>query len=463
MIEAIIPDMRPILSLKASSRLDHALIAEYGLDESTLIDNAAKKAFELTREYVSGRVLVMVGPGNNGSDGLALSLLLLEAGVKPDIFILSEKGNSENIRRRTLLPSSLDIVESTYGYDTVYDALFGFGFHGEADERTKAAIEGANTGKIVISLDVPSASLVNADVTVAFMALKDVFFEPSLRKNAGKILLANPGFPDKETENAETNMFLLSDTDSSMPVFSISDYKNSRGHIAIVGGSDKYTGAPRLSARAAFFSGAGLVTIITDSERIRDENPAVIISSPENEDLSHFDALAVGPGWGDGNRELFRRVVESGKNFVIDADALRFVSGHVFSYRAVLTPHIGEYRRLMASLSIPDGLGDPETLSSSLRSLSQKTESVVVLKSSVLWITDGERIFVYDGSNPSIGVAGSGDVLSGIITALMGEGESPLRAAIDGVILHQRAGKKAHEEYGYYSAEELILMTGRCR
>ena len=130
MIEAIIPDMRPILSLKASSRLDHALIAEYGLDESTLIDNAAKKAFELTREYVSGRVLVMVGPGNNGSDGLALSLLLLEAGVKPDIFFLSEKGNSENIRRRTLLPSSLDIVKSTYGYDTVYDALFGFGFHG---------------------------------------------------------------------------------------------------------------------------------------------------------------------------------------------------------------------------------------------------------------------------------------------------------------------------------------------
>ena len=78
-------------------------------------------------------------------------------------------------------------------------------------------------------------------------------------------------------------------------------------------------------------------------------------------------------------------------------------------------------------------------------------------------ITSGDDIFIYDGANPSLGVAGSGDVLAGVIGALLAEGYSPLDAAKNGVILHQRAGRRAHEEYGYYSAEELILEVGKCR
>ena len=282
------------------------------------------------------------------------------------------------------------------------------------------------------------------------------FYLPSLRAGCGRIITA--GGEDAPHDG----ICLLSDDDSRMIRFSSDGFKNSRGHIAVIGGSDKYTGAPRLAARAAFFSGAGLVTIITDSERIRDENPAVMIA-PYGCDLSRFDALAMGPGWGEGSAAEFDRAASSGKNIVIDADALTLVPGHSFSHRAVLTPHIGEYRRLMSAMDIPCGLESAASLAAALRELALRTESVVVLKSSVLWITDGGNIFIYDGSNPSLGVAGSGDVLCGIIASLMGAGESPERAAIDGVILHQRAGRKAHEKYGFYSAEELILEVGRAR
>ena len=453
--------MQPILSMNSARSLDHRLIARYALSESALIDSAAAAVVRLTEDMARGRTLVMAGPGNNGSDGLEVARLLSAKGISTDVFLLTEKGNEENLRRRALLPPSVRITDDPYGYDTVYDALFGFSFHGEADGRTRMAAEAASQAAAVISIDVPSAGLVRADATVSLMALKDVLYEPTMRDKAGRIMLANPGFPPEELVSSPDGMYLLSDDDSPLRPFGISEYKNSRGHVAIIGGSDRYTGAPRLAARAAFAAGAGLVTIITASEKIRDDNPAVIISS--GDDFSRFRAIAAGPGWDAGDEKIFREAAASGLPMVIDADALKFVPGRRFSFRAVLTPHIGEYRRLMSMLGIPDGLGNPQTLRESLLRLAAETESIAVLKSSVVWISNGSSIFIYDGCNPSLGVAGSGDVLTGIIGALLAEGYSPRDAAIGGVLLHQRAGKKAHEDYGYYSAEELIIETGRSR
>ena len=147
----------------------------------------------------------------------------------------------------------------------------------------------------------------------------------------------------------------------------------------------------------------------------------------------------------------------------IDADALRFVPGHRFGWHAVLTPHVGEYRSLMRGLGLEDGLGDADSLVQSLRRASAMLEAVIVLKAASVWIADADGIYIYDGANPSLGVAGSGDVLAGIIGTLLAQGEEPLAAAMDGVILHQRAGRKAHAEYGYYPAEGLILEVGRLR
>lgn len=454
--------MQPILSLSEAQELDHRLIEEAGLSESALIDNAAQCVFDATRDMIHGRTLVMAGPGNNGSDGLALIPILYCHGIAADVLFLYGKGNSENLRRRAMLPEGVHIAESAAGYDTVIDALFGFSFHGEPDERTKACIASIDGDSTVISIDVPSAGLVEADVTVSLMALKDVLYHPLARGRSGRVLLRNPGFPEDELQKSPRGMYLIDDSDSTLKPIKATDYKNTRGHVAIIGGSDRYTGAPRLAARSAFFSGAGLVTIITRSEKVRDENPAVMIQAP-GDGLKRFDSIVIGPGWDEGEPDAIGKAIESGRPLVIDADGLRHVPGHRFGWRAVITPHIGEYRRLMASLSLPDGLEDAEALKSSIGKLSRTLECIVVLKSSVVWIADGETILVCDGANPSLGVAGSGDVLSGIIGALEAFGEDPWSAAKDGVLLHQRAGRNAHGRCGFYSAEELIEEVGRSR
>ena len=122
-----------------------------------------------------------------------------------------------------------------------------------------------------------------------------------------------------------------------------------------------------------------------------------------------------------------------------------------------------EKLKILKGLGLEDGLGDADSLVQSLRRASAMLEAVIVLKAASVWIADADGIYIYDGANPSLGVAGSGDVLAGIIGTLLAQGEEPLAAAMDGVILHQRAGRKAHAEYGYYPAEGLILEVGRLR
>lgn len=455
-------NMQAVLTLSEAGEMDRRLIERYGLSSSALIDNAAKGAFEIIKWRVSGRVVVMAGPGNNGSDGIELARLLHAAGHDVSMLYPYERGNEENLSRRRNLPSGMAVVSSPSGFDTVIDALFGFSYRKGNDTILQDIENEIGEDALRIALDVPSGGIIRADITVSFMAPKLELYLPSVRGMAGEIHIFNPGFPEDELKESPERVYLLSDDDSEIRKIGVSDYKNTRGHLLIIGGSDEYTGAPRLSGRAAFAAGCGLVTVMTDSEKIRDENPSFMIRKPGS-DLSRYDSVLAGPGWGDGNSDLFESAFLSGKPLVIDADALKFVPGHVFGNRAVLTPHIGEYKRLMKAMGMDDGLTSATELESALRKLSRTLSAVIVLKSSTVWITDGDDIYIYDGANPSLGVAGSGDVLAGVTATLMAGGEDPLRAAVDGVILHQKAGRNAHIEYGYYPADELIKEVGRAR
>ena len=454
--------MDAIYTLADAGIKDRSLIEQYGLSSSLLIDSAARGAYGIIRSRLKGRIAVMAGPGNNGCDGLELASIMASDGYDVSVILPYENGNKENLERREHLPLSVERVSSPSGYDIVIDALFGFSYHAGSDGIIRELDSEIDDGALRIAMDVPSGGIIRADITVSFMVPKLELYLPSLRGIAGEIHIFNPGFPQDELTASPSGTYLISDDDSRIHRIGISDFKNSRGHIAIIGGSDEYTGAPRLAGRAAFFSGCGLVTVITSSEKIRDDNPSFMIRKPDA-DLSRYDALLVGPGWGSGDPALLDSAIASGKNMVLDADGLKFAAGHDFCQRAVLTPHIGEYRRLMASLGIDDGLSSAESLASSLRNLAKTLSAVLVLKSSTVWITSGDDIDIYDGANPSRGVAGSGDVLSGIIASLLAGGEDPMQAAIDGVILHQKAGRRAHADYGFYSADELILSVGRVR
>ena len=452
--------MLPLLTLSEASTLDKALIASCRLDEHALVSNAALGAYECYKEIFRGkRVLFVAGKGNNGSDALALLPLVLPVASSVAVYCHFDSGNEENEERRRALDPSLfvfDIVES----DVIVDGLFGVKCRLPLDERTKALVDKINSSRAtVVSLDCPSAFLIRADYTITFMCQKEEMYLPHNRAFCGRITLFNPGFPSSGIAG-DGRTFLLSDDDYNPPFFGLADYKNTRGHVCIAAGSDRYPGAAVMSALSVFHAGAGKVSVLS-SERVRN---AVLSSYPsvmcadETTDFSLFDSFVVGPGWDAGSRKILEKVNGSGKNFVVDADGIKLLPGLRCGWRAVITPHLGEFGRLLSLLSIDEG-----SLIGNVKKVATLLECIVVLKGVTVIISDGERVYFCDGANPSLGVAGSGDVLSGVIGAFLAHGDNPLSAAMNGVLLHQRSGRKAHEEYGFYSAEDLIRTIGRER
>lgn len=452
--------MKPIFSLSSAQFFDHALIDKYSLDESELVSSAAKGCYLAVRDkLLSHKVLFVVGKGNNGSDGIEMARLAARENTNVSILYISDDGNDENMRRRESV-SHIDRAFSTRGFDVIVDAIFGFGFRGELSGFAREIINEINqSGAYVISIDVPSASTVIANETISLSTLKLDLYEPLHRSQTGIIHYFNPGFPSEELVFSKDDIYMVDDSDLSLKTIGITDYKNSRGHIAVVAGSDRYPGAPILTIRSAIKSGAGMASLIS-KQRVLDlayaHYPSIILQSEDAFDPLRYDAIVVGPGWDYGNEGILDKVIDSGKPFVVDADGLKFLKNKKLGHKAVITPHLGEWKKLCSQLEIPSGLGESGKLCQSIREVSKRLECTIVLKSSTLWICSQERIAIYDAVNPSVGVAGSGDVLAGILGAMMCSSDDILQVAINGVIIHQMAGKQARKKNGFYMAEDLI-------
>lgn len=451
--------MLPLLTLSASSELDRTLISECGLDEHSLVSNAALGTFEALGSLFEGkRVLFVAGKGNNGSDALALASLVIPLASSVSVYCHFPDGGEENMRRRSSLPLSLfvdAIIDADA--DVIVDGLFGVKCRLPLDERTQAVVDKVNSSRAtVIALDVPSAFLIKADYTVTFMCHKTEMYFPRNRAFCGRIILFNPGFPEKRIKG-DGKTFLLGDDDYNPPCIPIDGYKNTRGHLCIAGGSDRYPGAPLLSGLAAFHTGAGKVSILsTDTVRnaVLSSYPSLMFADG-SADLLCYDSFVLGPGWDKGSRDILLRVSETGKNYVVDADAIKLLPALKCRGRAVITPHIGEFRMLLGLLGFDEG----DIIKNALRT-ARELECIVVIKGVTVIITDGSAVYIVDGANPSLGVAGSGDVLSAVIGTFLASGSSPLSAAVNGTLLHQRSGRKANELYGFYSAEEIIRIIG---
>lgn len=454
--------MENLYSLSISSKMDHELIERHSLSEEKLIDSAAKGAFDFTLKHIENKkVLFLVGKGNNGSDALEMARLSLEKAKNVFVYCLFENGNEENMRRRELLPGNIFVSSIPQDIDTLVDGVFGFSFHGVMKEELQRLFKAVDDSSFFkIALDVPSGFSYRADVTVSFMCKKREMYYPENRNKCGLIYSFNPGFPEKEYYDSDTK--LLSEIDYSVPSFTLSDYKNTRGHLLIAGGSPRYTGAPLLSSLSAFHSGCGLVSLCSDRsvlDRVYSSYPSIMGVDKETIGKVRNNAFLLGPGWDEGDRDIVDYAIRSGKPIVLDADAIKLIrKGDCFDSKAVITPHYGEFRTLLKNLEID---GDDFLSKGVLASC--MLDAVLVVKTSVVWIIYKDKTYVYDGSNPSLGVAGSGDVLSGIIGSFLSSGMDTLKSAINGVILHQKSGKKLSERLGFYSSEDLIEEIGRER
>lgn len=446
--------MLPLLNAEKVNEWDRKTRESYGLSSSQLVDNAAKNVYGITSEKVAGKiVLVLAGGGNNGSDALSYALLIKDI-CRVMLWFAPGKANDLNLSlRRRCADAGIATVAGFVSCDVIIDGIFGCAFHPPVEEPVLSMIMKANSSDAFkISMDVPSAYLFKADLCITFSILKREQYELGARECSGKIILSNPGFPESEIKKVESDTMLLADSDYSVKPFSDVSFKNRRGHVAILGGSSSYPGAPVLSAKASFHAGAGLVSIFTSSgayASVSSYRPAIVRCSGFSDE--GFDSLVLGPGWGcEGSRDSFFL----NKKKVLDADAIKLIRKEDdFSSLAVITPHVGEFRRLCASLGIREDA----------REASLAINAVIVLKSHVTEIAFGNRSYLYDGMNASLGVAGSGDVLSGIIGAFLACGEDVLEAAVNAVILHQKCGRSCRSKYGYYDSLELINEVGLLR
>lgn len=478
--------------------LDRIAIEERGIPSIQLMENAARavadRALAVLGDRETGQVAVLCGPGNNGGDGVAAARMLLEQGCSVRAFLVGDpakltEDTSVMVDRLLACGGKLEVFDPADPWfascDLFVDAVIGIGLHDRVQGNAAAAIElleRYGNGK-AIAVDI--ASGVNADTgedlgnrcryleTVTFTLAKPGHFVSWGGAVCGKLTVAHIGIPADLVEAVSCPVTAV-DAElvrSYLPKRDPMGHKGDFGKVHILGGSVGYTGAPVLAARAALRTGAGLVSLSVPSSiynitavKCDEAMPSPLPCGKDggvSEDalmsalysMAGKDACLIGPGMGNapGTEALVCGVVST-VNYpvVLDADGLNIMASHKDRLQArracptILTPHDGEFVRLGGDLSHGDRVR-------AAVDLARVSGCAVVLKGhgTVTALPNG-RTFVNTTGNCGMAKGGSGDVLSGMILALIGQGINPARAAIAAVWLHGRAGDMAAAEKGEY-------------
>lgn len=470
------PWLQPLYDAEGMRATDSWAIEEQGVPALELMEEAGTALAEAVAELSpQGPIRIVCGKGNNGGDGKVAARRLSGMGYEVETLDLFADGAPE------------DLDGWLAGSGAVVDAIFGTGFAGVPREPVDAAIEAINRcGAPVVACDIASGVdassgevagvAVEADLTVSFHAAKLGHRIAPGKWHTGELRVAAIGIPLGAPERAAAGTIgpaVLSLAPRRGP----RSTKFSSGQVAIAGGSRGLTGAVRMSSLAAIRAGAGYATVAVpaDLEAIFEAGQPEVMSvgCPGGDGrlapgslkavLRTFERAAagvLGPGLGrdPGSVELAREAaVAIEAPLVIDADGLNASAGEISQIAGrkgptVLTPHAGELGRLL-------GRESAEIAARRLffaREAAEKAGAVLVLKGDDTIVTDGERVAVNALSAPALATAGTGDVLSGILAALLARGLEPFAAACAGVLAHARAGRDAAARVG---AAESVIAT----
>lgn len=486
--------------------LDRRAIEEGGIPSIRLMDEAAAAvaaiAADLTpRRLSKSRVSILCGSGNNGGDGIAAARYFKEQGAEVRVFLvgsfekLTPDAQEENRRLQekgltleAYLPD--DPVQKRFidESDLLVDAIFGVGLNRaiDPDSRAAAAIAAMNAAPgRVIAVDIPSGvsadngrvlgCAVRADRTVTFTLPKIGHMIGEGKEHSGELATMPIGIPEPfvgalpcRVQTVERD-FLY----EALPLRHIDGHKGTFGKVLLVGGSVGFTGAPWLMAEAAMRSGCGLVYLAVPGQiwsvlaaKCTGAMPFPITPGPGafaslEPKLRLSDALAIGPGLGRSEESdaLVRELLKTAEcPVVLDADGLNAIADDLAPLDArrgrvtILTPHEGEFARLGGRVS---ELGRVDAA----RAFAVGHGCYVLLKGhdSVTASPDGTVIMNTTGGS-GLSKGGSGDVLTGLITSLLAQGASPMRAAVLGAWLHGRAGDIAEDTVtAYCTAPEDII------
>ncbi|MET1160861.1 MAG: NAD(P)H-hydrate dehydratase [Thermoprotei archaeon] len=469
-----------------------------GIPLTLLMEAAGKSVADTISSEISpgeaGRVVVLVGKGGNGGDGLVAARYLANRGYKVEVipaYSPSEIEHPDTLLNYRVL-SRLDTVkihkpntlEPIREAGVIIDGLLGTGIRGELRDPIKSLVVEANNSKaqLRVAIDTPTGLnpdtgevhgiAFRADITVTFHDVK-----PGLLKKpelTGRIVIANIGIPPEAWKYVGPG-----DVIHRVPPRPRDIYKGKAGRVLVIGGSKRYTGAPALSGLAALATGADLAFIAVP-ENIRDivaSYSPELITLPYRGEYLTLDAIdtiieyaktvrphvaVIGPGLGDESetletvKELVPKLLGMGIKLVIDADALK-VAGDlrgVFHGNAVLTPHRGEFKRITGiGLS-----GNPERDASIVAKYASEFDAVILLKAPIDIISNGSSTRLNKTGNPYMSTGGTGDVLTGIVAALLAWTGDPFTSACVAAYVNGLAGDYSLKKYSGVSPMKMINL-----
>lgn len=455
--------------------LDRIAIEELEIPGSTLMARAGQAAFELllSRWPRTKTIAVVCGGGNNAGDGYVVARLAREQGMEVRVGDLGDPGRLRgDAREARLALEAAGVLPTPFtpnaleGAEVIVDAIFGTGLDRPVEGRWASAIIRLNAAPApILALDIPSGlnadtgrvmgEAVRADATVSFIGLKQGLFTGGGPDQCGRIYFRDLGVPESiyQRRPPDARLDRLEHFHDSLGARPRGAHKGRFGHLLLVGGDSGYIGAARLAAEAALRSGAGLVSVAsraTHAHAINLGRPEIMAHGVETKsDLEALarraSVIAVGPGLGQSSwaKRMLDSVLAAGKPLVVDADGLNLLAHKKrvrLSSDSVITPHPGEAGRLLNS----SATAVEADRFAALSSLLDRYGCVCVLKGAGTLVAgpDGGTHVCADG-NPGMASGGMGDVLTGVVAALMAQGMQTETAARAGVCVHARAGDLA--------------------
>lgn len=486
-----------ILNAAQIKELDNFTIVNEPIESIHLMERAATAFVRWFTERFrkEQKVVIFCGPGDNGADGLAIARMLLQKMFEVSIYHIKAKETSENFKINEdrlshlafihTIDSVIEIPKISSDH-IVIDALFGSGTNKKIEGVYADVINAVNKSEAtVVAVDVPSglyldkqnetATIIKARYTVSFQVPKLAFMLPQHEDFVGDWYILHIGLNREYLEAATTNYHYIDEAFIKSRIVKRAKFahKGTFGKALLVTGSYGMLGASVLSAKACLRTGAGLVKVYVPEAGffvlqndlpevivLTDQHPEIVTDIP---DLTGFTAIGVGPGLGEKTETAaaFEKLLTNAQvPLVIDASALNILAANKMLLDkipsgSILTPHLGEFERLAGKSA-----NDYDRLEKA-KAFSKKYKTLLVLKGAhtAIFTPEGTVYFNSTG-NPGMATAGSGDVLTGIITSLLTQGYNSQDAALLGVFLHGYAGDAAARKLSQHSMLASDIIDG---
>ena len=470
---------------------------KFGLSSHRMMENAGAACARYIRSVVENggfgkNIVIVCGKGNNGGDGFVIARRLTENGAKVTIVMSGGYPSGPDAEFMYKMAQDISIPVVWFDADSnrvfsliksaavIVDAIFGFSFYGNIDNTLVPLFEAINASSALkFSVDLPSGvycdsgltdeNCIKADHTIAISALKPAHIVHPAADCCGDIYIASIGIPNESYSFVKNSMYTLSVSEipSLLPKRNEVSNKGDFGHLLVIAGSANMPGACTLAVKAALRSGVGLVTAAFP-ESIRGiiaskATEALLFPLQETEDgaisidslnsiatkFSHFSAILIGPGLTvcDDTRQLVRSLIRlSPLPIILDADALNIISEDTSilseaNAPLILTPHPKEMSRLS---SVPVQMIQSDRVRFAKDYASMKGVYVILKGSNtVVASPNSDSVYVNASGNSGMAKGGSGDVLAGIVSALIAQGISTATACAAAVFVHGHCGDKA--------------------